>query len=195
MAKKIDINDTIGAILLAVVAIAVIIAGVKIFELVLSDNNNSHTSKEGEDFLTTESATEYANDVLTAFNLKNAKMYSESQDAEHTNFQMAGEKYRNGIVFYFDAPGCISYPASVTYNVKGDYSTMSFYVGHQDNTNMGSMDLEVYLDNELYESYHVSADDIPKLIQIELKEKQTIRFETGQIQSGTGYCLADIMVE
>ena len=41
---------------------------------------------------------------------------------------------------------------------------------------MHSVELKVYLDNEFFESYSMSANDLPRFIEIDVKEKQTIRF-------------------
>jgi len=151
----------------------------------------SETQQETAAPETTEAVAVYANDVLTAFNLDYATQYSESWSTEGASFQMVGKEYKNGVVFYRYSS---SYTGSITYNVEGNYSKMSFHLGHQDNTAMEPVELKVYLDNEFYESYSMSADDIPQLIEIDVQGKQTIRF-TANTSYDTGYCLADLKIE
>lgn len=136
---------------------------------------------------TTEATPVYANDVLPAFNLKSVILYSESSSGENQKFQMCGETYRNGVVFAYD-------DGSITYNVVGDYSKMSFYLGHQDNTQMSSAELYIYLDNEFYESYSISSNDLPQFIEVDVRGKKTIRFHR---EGGweAYYCLADLKIE
>lgn len=138
---------------------------------------------------TTEAVAVYANDVLTAFDSDLAWTYSEAKNPEGGSFQMLGKEYKNGVVFHLY---CFS--SSITYNVDGDYTKMSFYLGHQDNTGMDPVELKVYLDNEFYESYSMAANDVPQLIEIDVRGKQTIRFVADK-GYGSGYCLADLMVE
>ncbi len=104
---------------------------------------------------------------------------------------MAGSEYRNGVVF--DSRGS-THTASITYNVMGDYSKVSFYMGHLDNTNKQPIELMVYLDNVFYSGFTMDADDIPQFIEIDVKNKSTIRF-TAELKYDTGYCLADAVIE
>ncbi|MBQ8010944.1 MAG: NPCBM/NEW2 domain-containing protein, partial [Oscillospiraceae bacterium] len=138
---------------------------------------------------TTEAAAVYANDVLTAYDSDLAWTYSEAKNPEGGSFQMAGKKYKNGVVFH---RYCFS--SSITYNVDGDYSKMSFYLGHQDNTDMDPVELKVYLDNKFYESFSMAASDVPQMIEIDVRGKQTIRFVADK-GNGSGYCLADLKIE
>lgn len=145
---------------------------------------------------TTEAAVLYANDVLTPFNPERVTLYSELSDTEGKSFQMAGETYENGVVFCDNAgePRCFgTTTSSISYNIKG-YSKMSFYLGHQDNTAMEPMELKVYLDDKIYESYSMSAYDFPKPIEIDVQGKTFIRFTITR-NGESGYCLADLKIE
>ncbi len=143
---------------------------------------------------TTEAVAVYANDVLTAFDLDLARTYSEAKNPEGGSFQMSGKEYKNGVVFSVSDSWNRKRSSSISYNIEGNYSKMSFYFGHRDNTGMDSIELKVYLDNKFYESYSMNANDIPQLIEIDVKDKQTIRFSATKGWD-CSYCLADLKIE
>lgn len=166
-------------------------------ETILDKSSAETNAAEIPTEVPTESVAMYANDVLTAFDLDYATQYSESWDTEVTSFQMAGKEYKNGTVFQTSTlPGWGGNDkySSISYRNEGDYSKISFYLGHEDNTAMEPIELKIYLDNKLYETYSMSANDVPKMIEIDVKGRQIIRFEA--IKSyDTGYCLADLKIE
>ena len=138
------------------------------------------------------SGSKYVVDSLISYDLSYAEEYSEKKDTNGESFQMSGSEYRNGVVF--NNTTIVYQTSSITYNVLGDYSNLSFYLGHLDNTHKSPIELSVYLDNVLYEKYSMNADDPPKLINIDVSGKSTIRF-TSKLDEYTGYCMADMTVE
>ncbi|MBQ8010945.1 MAG: NPCBM/NEW2 domain-containing protein [Oscillospiraceae bacterium] len=188
--NKVVVNSTVAiiAVLIAIVAIVWITNdenGAADHSVIITETVESHVP---------ESEAMYANDVLTAYNLDLVTQYSEAWDTGGASFQMAGKKYENGVVFSCHDRNFDIFDASITYNVEG-YSKISFYFGHEDNTEMVPMELKVYLDNEFYESYSMEPDDVPRQIEIDVTGKKTIWFGTSVMKIGTGYCLADLMVE
>ena len=87
---------------------------------------------------------------------------------ETSSISMGGKKYNTGISLYH---------THSLINLNSLYSEISFDLGTAKNRTLNSSYLNVYLDGELYESYLVNAQDLPREITIPLKGVNQLRFE------------------
>ncbi len=100
-----------------------------------------------------------------------------------TTMLMAGKKYANGFITYGYA----------LFNLNGQYSTLSFDVGHIDNTAMKDSTLNIYLDGSLAFSIDLSCEMLPQHYEIPLHNALQMKIEMGGIW-GTRFGLGNIEV-
>lgn len=78
-------------------------------------------------------------------------------------FAIGGQNYNEGYVFYLWNSARTS---QVLYNLKGEYSSFTFYAGHVDGTKQYSAQLEIYLDGTLAETVPLTPNDIDKKVTV-----------------------------
>lgn len=92
--------------------------------------------------------------------------YTEVTEYLPTNgksFTIGGQNFYEGYVFYLWNAARTS---QVLYNLKGEYSSFTFYVGHVDGTKQYSAQLEIYLDGTISETVSLSPNDIDKKVTV-----------------------------
>ena len=85
------------------------------------------------------------------------KPYESSNYEEFINgrtFTMAGQDYTDGFKLRSDG--------YAIWNINGAYSTLEFDLGHIDDTDMGTVTVEIYLDGELYKTIKVNPESLPQ---------------------------------
>lgn len=93
---------------------------------------------------------------------------------KETPFEIRGVSYSNGFTMRLEG----SNTHSVTFNLKGKYTELVFKAGHVDNTDMDSMVLTPYIDNEVGTVITITPDTDPDtLISIPLNKGKQIRLE------------------
>ena len=87
---------------------------------------------------------------------------------------MSGKEYTNG--FTLDA--CIyNLKSFALFNLNGQYSTLSFKVGHIDNTSKINGELNVYLDGNLAKTVSLNHDSGVKNVNIALNGAMYMKIE------------------
>lgn len=107
-------------------------------------------------------------------------------------FKMAGETYTNGFKVDINR----SQGAQAIFNLKGEYNTLEFDLGHVDGTSRDKLYLKITIDN-ITEVIEAQADDFPKhhILKLNSAEKLIIDSigESGSMW-GSMYGLANIIV-
>jgi len=86
-------------------------------------------------------------------------------------FVMAGKTYTDGIVFL--VPG----PCFILYNLDGQYSSLTFDIGHVDETYIGPAELNVYLDGNLAQTVELDGNALPQTITVPLNYASQLKLE------------------
>jgi len=103
---------------------------------------------------------------------------------ENNYFQMNGHNYYQGITFS-------DYNSYASLNVE-NVDSITFCVGHLDNTNSRDRSLNIYLDNKLYYTLDLKSDDVVKAYKLNTSDASIIRFNFSQ--NYCGYGLANLAI-
>ena len=84
--------------------------------------------------------------------------------ANAKSFSMAGHKYTNGMktAYYWDE----KHPYAL-FNLNGQYSTLSFIMGHVGDSRSDGRVL-IYLDGKLTDEFEIGAEDLPSKVEVDL---------------------------
>lgn len=80
-------------------------------------------------------------------------------------FTMSGKKYTNGYTLYLWNPNST---AEALYNLNGQYNSLSFTVGHIDNTKNATAKLNIYLDGIIAFEKELRYDDVAQKVTVPL---------------------------
>ncbi len=94
--------------------------------------------------------------------------------ADNKFFVMSGNKYTNGYTMYLWNPAGT---AEAIYNLNGKYNSVSFTVGHVDDTTRASAKLNVYLDGIIAYTKDLKYDDLAQKVTIPLKGALQMKIE------------------
>ncbi len=109
-------------------------------------------------------------------------------DGEST-FNMNGRTYRQGVVM---GDGSYNDNAEIVFDVN-DISTVSFSLGHVDNSSSNSAEFQIYLDDVVMDIFTLSQNELTKEYAIDVSEASTLKiFRNGD---SSKYALADISVD
>ncbi len=89
-------------------------------------------------------------------------------------FKMSGNKYTNGYTMYLWNP---SRTAEALYNLNGKYNSVSFTVGHVDDTTRANAKLNVYLDGIIAYSKDMKYDDLAQKVTVPLNGALQMKIE------------------
>ena len=87
-------------------------------------------------------------------------------------FSMAGQDYTDG----FNMNGWSG--GYAIWNINGAYSTLEFDLGHVDDTYMGTVSVEIYLDGELYKTIKVNPENLPNHYSIDITGVKQLKIKT-----------------
>ena len=99
--------------------------------------------------------------------------YSTSGYEEYINgetFKMGGKEYTNG--FTLNADG-----GNALFNIEGKYTSLSFNIGHCDETDMRDSELKIYCDGVLKTTKKIDKEALPQKISVDLTGVKQIKFE------------------
>lgn len=94
--------------------------------------------------------------------------------SDNNYFTMSGKKYTNGYTMYLWNP---SKKAEALYNLDGKFKSVSFSIGHIDDTTNASAKLNVYLDGIISYTKDLSYDDLVQNITIPLNYALQMKIE------------------
>lgn len=108
--------------------------------------------------------------------------YSEIYDGtDHKAFMtVSGKEIMEGVQLKGDNSSYLSY---ALWNTDLKYNSMTFTVGHIDGTKDVNMNLEVYLDGQLYDSYEIQWDEPPKTINVPLNRAASVKLQGETVDS------------
>lgn len=102
------------------------------------------------------------------------KKYDVLDSAKGEYVTIAGEKYTNIIILNH---GSTTTPATALFNLNAQYDTLSFEIGRVDSSGQYDTTLNIYLDGNMYKSYEISAESLPRKISINLKKALQMKIE------------------
>ena len=103
---------------------------------------------------------------------------------ENNYFEMSGQKYTNGYTLYLWNP---YQTAEALYNLNGKYNSVSFTVGHIDNTTRADAKLNVYIDGIIAYTKELKYDDIAQKVTIPLDGALQMKIELTSDEPGNTY--------
>ncbi|MGN1402853.1 MAG: dockerin type I domain-containing protein [Ruminococcus sp.] len=143
--------------------------------------------------LTITAAAATAEENLTAFF---DSMYDATRTSIYngTSFRMNGRTYTQGIVF--DQCGSISgHSAVASFNVA-DINTISFTMGHIDNSDDASAELAIYLDNIIYDKISLWRSKPLEEYSLDVSDSTKLTFEIVLSNySNSNYALANVTLD
>lgn len=107
-----------------------------------------------------------------------------------TSFNMAGQKYTNGMktVYYYSG----EHPYAL-FNLNGQYTTMSFVMGHVDDESMQDGRVLIYLDGKLADEYEILSENLPTKVTVSLNNALSMKIV---VEGYYGACgIAEITIE
>lgn len=108
---------------------------------------------------------------------------------KEVSFNMNGRSYYQGLVM---GDGSYKDNASASFNVE-NVNTISFSLGHIDNSNSSSAEFSIYLDNVLEDKFTLSQNEMIADYTLDVSKASTLRiFRNGDYSQ---YALADITVD
>ena len=110
-------------------------------------------------------------DVCAPYQYKECKEY---RLTDNKYFTMSGKKYTNGYTMYLWNP---SRTAEALYNLDGRFNSVSFTVGHVDDTTRASAKLNVYLDGIIEYTKDLKYDDLAQKVTIPLDGALQMKIE------------------
>lgn len=149
------------------------------------------TFDEGQNILasgTTDSVAVTKEDLLDTNILYDGVRCSIVPNADRESLSVAGNEYREGILL--DSVNYADFDCYALFNLRNDYSTLVLEIGRLDGSNKGDAELEVYLDEELSNTYPISSDTPIKTIQIPLNYASSMKLRLttdGSVQ----YCIVN----
>lgn len=116
--------------------------------------------------------------------------YSLVLSSKGSFISMAGNKYSDAMQMGYGA--VIDDPCSALFNLNGAYETLSFDVGKISGKHNAT--LNVYLDGSLYETFELSAEDLPRTINVSLDNALQLKLELST-SFHTYYGIANAFIE
>lgn len=106
--------------------------------------------------------------------------YQSDELNQPTTMTIAGQKYAN----CFSLGSGNYWGGWALFNLDGEYSTLSFDMGHIDGERMSETTINIYLDGQLSRSFDVKPEDLPKHYDIPLYGSLQMKIETSNSVHG-----------
>ncbi len=96
-------------------------------------------------------------------------------------FSMGGIKYNEGIMLHASNSMLLTKPAYASFNLDGQYDTISFVAGHISNSNVYESDqLEIYADGELIKTIELKCTLLPQEYIVDVTGCKHLEFVSGK---------------
>ncbi len=103
-------------------------------------------------------------------------------------FSMGGVKYNEGIILIASNSIMETRPANVSFNLGGNYDTISFIAGHIANSDVYKNDIiEIYADGVLIKTIDVDCTMLPEKYVVDVTGCQHLEFISGKATNGSWY--------
>lgn len=111
--------------------------------------------------------------------------YAQNCYSNPSSFYIADTKYKDGFIIEqrFDT--------SVVFNLNNKYSKLNFIFGHVDKAELRDCTLEIYTDEDLYDTIKLKPDSIPVNVKVELNYCNYIKFKFFKDGYTTTYGIAN----
>ncbi len=119
----------------------------------------------------------YLLDVLTPYSSSDYKAYINGE-----TMQMGGNAYTNGFTL---TPW--SGTGNAVFNIDAKYTTLSFIVGHIDNTRKESATIKIYCDGILKKEFSMNAEALPQKITVDITGVKQLKFEMSTYEADYGF--------
>ncbi len=134
-----------------------------------------------------EGSVSYLMDICPPYQTSDGQYYREPD-----TIQMGGKVYVNSF--------SMQDSSFALFNLNGQYDSLTFTLGHIDDSEMIDGVFYIYLDNELVERIEVGCEALPKVYTIPLNKALQMKIEkvdeaTPHYQAGEWYGFADIQVK
>ena len=127
--------------------------------------------------------------LLPPYTVDGSLAYALSGDSESTYFTVAGQSRTEGV--YLEHAET-EQSASALWYTQGKYQSVTFRVGHVDNSGNNDAVLTVYLDGKKLGSMEMTWDAPPKMLRIPISTVENIRIEVACEAKDTAYAVYDI---
>lgn len=114
----------------------------------------------------------------------NAFGYNENCYSNPSSFYIADTKYKDGFTITHKS-------TSVLFNLNNEYSKINFIFGHIDETELYDCTLEIYVDEDLYDTINLKPDSIPVNVEINLNYCNYIKFTFSKGWNSSTYGIAN----
>lgn len=112
-------------------------------------------------------------DATPTYLLDVCKPYQTSEGyEEYTN----GEKFIAGGIEFTNGFKIPANSGTAIFNVNGNYTALSFSVGHLSGTEFGDATIKLYLDGTLHNTYKMSHEDLAKRITVDITGVKQIKY-------------------
>lgn len=125
----------------------------------------------------------YLLDVVKPYST--SEYYNEYINGE--TFKMGGKEYTNG--FTLD-----THSSYALFNLEGKYNSISFNIGHCDETGMNDAELKIYCDGVLKSTKKIDKEALPQKISVDITGVKQIKFELGE-EWDTYYGFGNVIVK
>lgn len=127
----------------------------------------------------------YLLDVLTPYSNSQYKAYINGE-----TMQMGGNAYTNGFTLtaHYNTGNAV-------FNIDAKYSTLSFMVGHIDNTDKKDVTIKIYCDGILKKEFNMSAEQLPQKITLDITGVKQLKFEVVNSDYRPYYGFANVTVK
>lgn len=104
---------------------------------------------------------------------------------ENKYFTMSGKKYTNGFILKPGTTATGSNTAEAMFNLNGEYDSVTFAVGHIDNSTLKGAKMDIYIDGIIAYTADLSYDDVAKKVTVPLKKalQMKIKITSGEYYS------------
>lgn len=127
--------------------------------------------------------------IQSATDLKHTTLYTSSGN---DSFKMNGRTYYQGLLFRGENGH--QNISEVSFNTE-NLSTISFTMGHVDNTDSATATISVYLDDKKEDEFNLTADMVVREYTIDVSNASTLRFYINRgSKAKTGYAFADVKI-
>ena len=103
-------------------------------------------------------------------------------------FSMGGVKFNEGIMLYSSNGMLQQKPACASFNLDGQYNTISFIAGHISNSDVYKNEaIEIYADGTLIQTIEVDCTMLPQEYVVEVNGCRHLEFVSGKLTNGSMY--------
>lgn len=125
----------------------------------------------------------YLTDVMDAYSSGKYTVYTTKNGK---SFKMGGTAYTNGFAIG-DSSSIFTAYGYANFNLNGKYKTITFDIGHVDDSNESNNTVQIFVDDRLVEEIEIGFDDIARKISIPVNNGLKLAFQTTEYGGMIGF--------